>query len=99
MKSLPKVAPTAGQVAAALGVGERTFARRLAAEGATFRQVLDELRCDMAKSYLSDPELSLGQIAYLLGYGEQSAFTNAFRRWTGKSPRRFRAEVEAGADA
>ncbi len=45
----------------------------------------------MAKGYLTDPELSLAQIAYLLGYGDQSAFSNAFRRWTGHSPRRFRA--------
>lgn len=84
-------APTIGQVATRLGLGERTLARRLAAEGVTYRQVLDELRFDMARSYLADNDLSLAQIAYLLGYGDQSAFTNAFRRWSGQPPKRFRA--------
>ena len=91
LRRLPNGAPTAGEVAAALGIGERTFARRLAAEGAPFRRVVEELRRDLARSYLADPELTLAQIAYLLGYAEQSAFTNAFRRWTGRSPRASRA--------
>ena len=86
-------APTAGDVADALGIGERTLARRLTAEGAPFRQLVDELRLDLARSYLADPELSLAQVAYLLGYADQSAFSNAFKRWTGRSPRRFRAEA------
>jgi AraC-like DNA-binding protein len=92
LDALTKGAPTLGAVAGALGVGERTLARRLSADGTSFRQVVDELRRDLAKGYLADPELSLSQIAYLLGYAEQSAFTNAFRRWTGWPPRRFRVE-------
>jgi AraC-like DNA-binding protein len=92
LEALPKGGPTLAVVADALGVGERTLARRLAGEGAPFRQIVDELRRDLAKGYLADPELSLSQIAYLLGYAEQSAFTNAFRRWTGRPPRRFRVE-------
>lgn len=91
LRRLSKGAPTIGDVAAALGLGERTLARRLAAEGAPFRRLVEDLRHDMARSYLADPNLSLAQIAYLLGYAEQSAFSNAFRRWTGRSPRRFRA--------
>jgi AraC-like DNA-binding protein len=91
LRRLPNGAPTAAEVAEALGIGERTFARRLAAEGAPFRRVVEELRRDLARSYLADPNLTLAQIAFLLGYAEQSAFTNAFRRWTGRSPRGFRA--------
>lgn len=91
--TLPKPPPTAAQAAVALGVGERTFARRLAGEGTSFRQVVDELRADMARSYLANLELSIGQIAFLLGYSEQSAFTTAFRRWTGVSPGRYRSEL------
>ena len=90
LEALPRGTPTLGAVAEALGIGERTLARRLAGEGASFRRIVDELRRDMATGYLADPELSLAQIAYLLGYAEQSAFTSAFRRWTGRSPRRFR---------
>jgi len=96
LEVLPKGAPTLGQVADGLGIGERTLARRLAGEGASFRQIVDEVRRDLAKGYLADPELSLAQIAYLLGYAEQSAFTNAFRRWTGRPPRRFRVESVNG---
>ena len=91
-KGLPKGVPTARRVASALGLSERTFARRLQAEGTSFRQLVDDIRRDMARSYLSDPELTLAQVAYLLGYADQSAFSNSFRRWTGQSPRRFRSE-------
>ena len=91
-KDLPKGVPTARRVASALGMSERTFARRLQAEGTSFRQLVDDVRRDMARSYLSDPELTLAQVAYLLGYADQSAFSNSFRRWTGQSPRRFRSE-------
>lgn len=87
---LPRGTPTLLSVANRLGIGERTLARRLTEEGASFRQITDELRLDMARGYLADPELSLSQITYLLGYAEQSAFTNAFRRWTGQSPHRWR---------
>lgn len=99
LQALPRSVPTARQIAGQLGVGERTFARRLATEGASFRQVLDELRRDLALSYLADPALTLSEIAYLLGYAEQSAFTSAFRRWTGQSPRRYRGETAAADDA
>jgi AraC-like DNA-binding protein len=92
LEELTKGAPTLARVADALGMGERTLARRLAGDGAPFRKIVDELRRDLAKGYLADPELSLSQIAYLLGYSEQSAFTSAFRRWTGRPPRRFRME-------
>lgn len=92
LDELPKGTPTAGQIANALGISERTMARRLVAEGAPFGQVLDELRRDMALRYLEDPGISLSQVAFLLGYGDQSAFSNAFRRWTGRSPSQFRSE-------
>jgi len=64
----------------------RTLTRRLAAEGQTFGQVVDELRTDLAERYLRDRDLSISQIAWLLGYQEVSAFTHAFRRWTGRTP-------------
>jgi AraC-like DNA-binding protein len=95
VKALPQEPPSAAQMAASLGVGERTLARRLAAEGATYRRVIDEVRHDIARRYIEESELTFGQIAYLLGYAEQSAFTSAFRRWTGLSPRRFRVRGAA----
>lgn len=91
--ALARGTPTVRQVAEALGISERTLARRLATAGTSFGQVLDEIRRDMAVRYLEDPSISLAQIAFLLGYSDQSAFSNAFRRWTGRSPSRFRAEA------
>ena len=67
------------------------MARRLASEGLTFTGILDELKIDLAKSYLKKDELPISQTAWLLGYGEVSAFTHAFKRWTGMTPRQWRA--------
>ncbi|WP_246208061.1 helix-turn-helix domain-containing protein [Bradyrhizobium rifense] len=53
--------------------------------------ILGELKIDLAKSYLKKDELPISQTAWLLGYGEVSAFTHAFRRWTGMTPRQWRA--------
>jgi AraC-like DNA-binding protein len=58
----------------------------------TFSGVLDELKSDLARRYLKEPDLTVSQIAWLLGYREVSAFTNAFKRWTGQSPRQARTQ-------
>jgi len=88
-----------GEITGQLGMSERTLARRLAAEGTSFAAIVDELRHDLARRYLSEPDLSVSQVAWLLGYQEASAFTHAFRRWTGKSPTRMRARILAPAAA
>ena len=85
---LPHGRPEMEQVAAALNVGSRTLARRLAEEGVTLSVVLDEMRRDLSIRYLLDPTLTLAQVAWLVGYSDAAAFSNAFRRWTGKSPRK-----------
>lgn len=94
---LPHGTARAGEIAKDLGVGQRTLARRLATEGATFSQVLEGLRSDLARQYLADDGLTISQIAWLLGYQETSAFTHAFKRWTGMTPREARAARESGA--
>src|SRR4030095_8911584 len=80
------------EVAAKLAMSERTLARRLAPEGTSFNAVLEELRFELAKRYIDDPDLSISEIAWLLGYQEVSAFTHAFKRWSGKTPRQMRTE-------
>jgi AraC-like DNA-binding protein len=90
---LPHGEVRALHVAVRLGLSQRTLARRLATEGATFSQVLQNLRSDLARRYLSDPRLSVSRVAWLLGYQEVSAFTHAFRRWSGKAPREARAKA------
>jgi AraC-like DNA-binding protein len=78
------------EVARGLGVSQRTLARRLSAESLTFSSVMESLKIDLAKRYLSDENLSISQIAWLLGYQEVSSLTHAFKRWTGKTPRQLR---------
>lgn len=80
------------QIAVELDLSVRTLQRRLNQQGQTFREVLDEVRAARAHDYLSDPILPLSQIAFLLGYTEQSTFQSAFRRWTGVAPGRYRRE-------
>jgi AraC-like DNA-binding protein len=99
LNTLPEGVPEAARVSRALGLSERTLARQLSAEGTSYQQVVNDLRRDTAKSYLSDPGFSIGQVAYLLGYSEQSAFTTAFRRWTGESPRTYRSAIKSAPSA
>ena len=79
--------PTAARLAKALDVHPKTLARRLRGEGTSFRRLLDELRQELAEGYRRQPNLSVDEVAFLLGYSERSAFHRAFRRWTGRAPR------------
>jgi AraC-like DNA-binding protein len=88
---LPHGRARTSEIATRLGVSQRTLTRRLAAEGATFSAVLENLRGDLARRYLAEEELSISQIAWLLGYREVSAFTHAFKRWAGQTPRQVRS--------
>lgn len=87
---LPHGQARIGTIAAELGVSRRTLGRRLGAEGLTFRKVLDNLRFDLTKRYLREDDLPISEIAWLLGYRETSALSHAFKRWTGRTPRRGR---------
>jgi len=82
--------PSAQQVAHALGLSQRTLQRRLAALGLTFQGVVDETRHELARRYLDDPGKSVTEVTFLLGFSEQSAFTRAFRRWSGMAPSAYR---------
>jgi AraC-like DNA-binding protein len=73
-------------VARSLGMSKRTLARRLSDEGLNFTEILQQLRRDLAVRYLDDRRLHVSKIAWLLGFHEVSAFTHAFKRWTGKTP-------------
>jgi AraC-like DNA-binding protein len=90
---LPHGKARAGEVSHRLGISQRTLARRLVLEGLTFSDVLEALRSELARRYLADRDLSISEIAWLLGYQEVSAFTHACRRWTGQAPREIRAHT------
>jgi AraC-like DNA-binding protein len=81
---------TVDTVAARMGVSRQTLFRRLKSESVTFEKVLDELRHRMALDYLRARKVSVNEAAYLVGFSEPSAFSRAFRRWTGTSPRAMR---------
>jgi len=80
-------------VAAELGLSARTLQRKLADAGASFQGVLDTLRFELAQDYLRQRELGLVDIAFMLGFREQSAFTHAFREWSGVNPGAWRERV------
>jgi AraC-like DNA-binding protein len=77
-------------VAGRMGMSRQTLFRRLKAEGATFEQVLDALRHRLAVDYLQGRKVSVNETAYLVGFSEPAAFSRAFKRWTGRSPRNAR---------
>jgi AraC-like DNA-binding protein len=84
-------------VAQKLGVSPRTLRRKLVAEGVTFAGILEDLRFALAKHYLAEQELSISRIAWMLGYAEVSAFSHAFRRWSGRAPRAHRSRRRRSA--
>jgi AraC-like DNA-binding protein len=90
VNALQQGEPTLEQLAARLGTSSRTLHRRLEQRGLSFKQLLEELRYQFARRYLADASLSLPEIALLLGYSEQSAFTRAFRRWSATTPLQYR---------
>lgn len=67
----------------------------MAAEGVTFQQILDDLRRRMAHSYLDGKKVSVNQTAFLVGFSEPAAFSRAFKRWTGASPRAMQKQSVA----
>ena len=81
---------TAASIARGLGLSERTLHRRLRAENTSFADILDSVRGELAKSLLPEPGIGIGEIAFLLGYSEPSAFHRFFRRWTGSTPLAYR---------
>lgn len=78
---------SAARAAADLHVSRQTLYRRLKAEGVTFEEVLDGLRRRLAEAYLQNDKVSVNEIALLVGYSEPAAFSRAYKRWTGLSPR------------
>lgn len=81
-------------IAEEMNITQRTLQRKLADAGVTFQQVLDRTRHELAIDYLKRDRLSLAEIAFLLGYQEQSSFCHAFKEWTGKNPGAYRESLE-----
>ncbi|MFD3228045.1 AraC-like transcriptional regulator QhpR [Rahnella aceris] len=82
--------PVLDEVAEKMGMSPSSLQRRLREQNLTFTQLVDNVRCELATHYLQQQQLPISEMALLLGYSEVSAFSRAFRRWFGVSPRQWR---------
>ena len=89
--STPGHSPSMENVAKQLATTVRTLNRKLHAEGTSFTQILDDVRCNLASEYLRSTRLSIEDISELVGFSEAANFRHAFRRWTGSTPARYRS--------
>jgi AraC-like DNA-binding protein len=78
-------------VARELGLSARSLQRHLQELGFSYHELADEVRAATARLYLEQPDIAIAEIAYLLGFADQSTFNRAFKRWTGSTPARSRA--------
>jgi AraC-like DNA-binding protein len=96
--ALSRGAPSVRALGRRLGLSPRTLQRRLGEHRASFQRLLADVRRELADQYLGRPDLSLGEVAFLLGYQDLSSFHRAFRRWSGRTPlARRRTLAAAGA--
>jgi AraC-like DNA-binding protein len=91
--SLSGGVPSAASLARRLGMSERTLQRRLQTEGLAYRELVDHARRELAEGLLRRSDYPIAEVAFLTGFSEQSAFTRAFKRWTGATPAAYRTAV------
>lgn len=87
--------PLRSAIATALKMSDHTFQRRLTSEGTSFTDLVDDTRRELAQHHLGDQRMTFSEIAYLLGYADQSTFFRATQRWFGESPGEYRSRVKA----
>lgn len=83
--------PPLSAIASELAMSERSIQRSLRDESTSYRELVDEVRKELALQHLKNPSTTATDVAFLLGFSEPSAFTRAFRRWTGAAPTQFRS--------
>ncbi len=87
---------TSIEIARRFSMHHRTLSRHLAREGVTFQQLVDEIRFAIARDLMANTDMALDQISVMLRFSEPSAFTRAFRRWSGQPPSAWRASHARG---
>jgi AraC-like DNA-binding protein len=87
--------PSLESVARGLGMSERSLQRHLRELGYSYNALADEVRAATARLYLEQPDIAIAEVAYLLGFADQSTFNRAFKRWTGQTPARSRARLRS----
>ena len=86
----PGTIPELDKLASELHVSARTLRRRLREEGTAYSEIVTEVRSHLCCRYLSDTDLAIKEIGYLLGYSEVANFQRAFRTWVGETPAGYR---------
>lgn len=92
---LPGEVPSIDDTARALGTSARSLQRALQAEGESYQGAVDDVRRASAIAHLREPDRTISEIAFLVGFNEVGAFTRAFRRWTGELPSAYRKRASA----
>ncbi|TAJ55476.1 MAG: AraC family transcriptional regulator [Nevskiaceae bacterium] len=95
-RQLSEGVPELGGVAARLQLSPRSLQRLLQEQGLSYSQLVEAVRRELAERYLAEPGLDLTDLAFLLGYSEQSAFQRAYKRWTGRTPGEYRRQLAGG---
>ena len=89
-EALPSGIPSILQIGKHMGMSRRTVARKLSEYGLSYRELIRKTQEELSKDLLQNHKLNIGEIAFQVGFSEQSAFNKAFKRWTGKSPSDYR---------
>lgn len=95
---LPSGASSLDEVAKRLVMSTRSLQRRLTQSNLNYRDVLSDLRRELASHYLRHSDLSPAEISYLLGFDDPNSFLRSFKEWTGQTPGRFRSEARERTD-
>ncbi|MDF5721038.1 MAG: AraC family transcriptional regulator [Rhizonema sp. PD37] len=88
----------AEMIAKRLGFVSRTLQRKLKESGTSYQELLDETRQSLSIHYLQEQHMTVSEVAFLLGFSEASAFSRAFKRWTGTTPGEFRRALKLTSD-
>jgi len=99
LNELQSGVPTAEKTARTMHMSVRTLNRNLQQEGTTFRELLTQLRQEKAATLLTNPQISISEVGYLLGFSELSSFYRAFRTWTGTTPAEYRAAALSASNS
>ncbi|MEZ4939938.1 MAG: AraC family transcriptional regulator ligand-binding domain-containing protein [Saprospiraceae bacterium] len=88
--ALPSGIPSVNQIGTHMGMSSRTLTRRLSENGIAFRKLVKQTQENISKELLRNSDQTVSEIAFQTGFSEQSAFSRAFKRWTGQSPQEYR---------
>lgn len=96
VEELPSGTPSESRIAKAVSLSGRSLQRRLAEQRTSFQDLLASVRRELAERYVRDLALPVTEISYMLGFSDLSAFSRAFKRWTGRSPAEARRSLARG---